>query len=86
MAQAVYVMCAVTSLLCAGLLLRSYARGRSRLLLWTSLCFVGLALNNLLLVIDLVILPASVDLSLWRTGVAAVAGCVLLFGLIWEAR
>ncbi len=86
MAQAVYVMCAVTSFLCAALLLRSWARSRTRLLLWTSLCFVALAINNILLVIDMVLLPTSIDLSLWRTSVAAIAGCVLLFGLIWEAR
>jgi hypothetical protein len=86
MAEAVYVLCAITSIVCAALLLRSWMKGRTRLLLWSSLCFIGLALNNLLLVVDLVLLPASIDLSLLRTSVAAVAGCILLFGLIWEAR
>lgn len=86
MAPAVYVLCAVTSILCAALLLRAWARGRTRLLLWTSLCFVALALNNLLLVVDMVLLPAAVDLAIWRTSVAALAGCVLLVGLIWESR
>jgi hypothetical protein len=86
MAEAVYVLCAITSALCAVLLLRSHRRSRTRLLLWTSLSFVGLALNNLLLVIDLVLLPASIDLSLIRSMTATLAGVVLVFGLIWEAR
>lgn len=48
-ATAVYILCAVTSVLCAGLLVRSYLRSRVRLLLWSALCFVGLAVNNVLL-------------------------------------
>ena len=85
MAETVYILCAVTSLACAGLLVRGYSRSRSRLLLWSSLCFAGLALNNVLLVVDLSLLP-DVDLSLARdlSGLAAVL--VLLFGLIWESR
>ena len=48
MAEAVYLLCAVTSLVCAGLLVRSYRRSRMKLILWTSLCFMGLAINNVL--------------------------------------
>lgn len=85
MATVVYVLCAVTSALCAGLLLRSWLVDRVRLLLWSALCFVGLAVNNLLLVLDQSLLP-DVDLQLLRdlSGLAAVS--VLLFGLIWESR
>lgn len=85
MATAVYVLCALTSALCAGLLTRAYLRGRMRLLLWSALCFCGLALHNLLLVVDRLVVP-DVDLLLLRdaTGLAAVS--VLLFGLIWESR
>jgi hypothetical protein len=85
MAEAVYLMCALTSLFCAALLVRSFRAQRSRLLLWSSLCFVGLAANNALLVVDLMVVP-DVDLSVIRTSVAAAAMMLLLIGLIWESR
>ena len=81
----VYVLCALTSVACAFLLLRSYARTGLRLSLWSGLCFVGLALNNILLVIDLRVLPAT-DLSMLRTLPAVVGMLLLIFGLIWETR
>ncbi len=79
------VLCALTSLFCAVLLIRSFRGQRSKLLLWSSLCFAGLAVNNALLVIDLVIVP-DVDLSAIRTSVAGAALLLLLVGLIWESR
>jgi len=85
MAETVYILCAVTSTLCAVLLLRGYRNNRTALLFWSGLCFVGLALNNLLLFVDLIIVP-QIDLFMWRTGVALAAMCVLLYGLIWEHR
>ena len=85
MAEAVYVLCALTSAGCAALLLRTYGRTRARLLLWSGLCFVGLALNNVLLFTDLVIVPA-IDLSYWRSGTALVAMMLLIVGLVWESR
>jgi hypothetical protein len=85
MPEAVYLLCAATSATCAVLLLRGYRRQRTRLLLWSSLCFVLLALNNALLFIDLIVAP-SVDLSLWRGATALAGVSVLLFGLIWESR
>jgi hypothetical protein len=85
MAKAVYLLCALTSLACATLLLRGYASRRSRLLLWSGLCFVALALNNGLLVVDRLVLP-EVDLSVWRQ-VPAVGGMALLvWGLVWDAE
>lgn len=85
MATLVYALCALTSLACAVLLLRGYFASRARLLLWSGLCFAGLALNNILLLVDKRLVP-TVDLSLWRT-VPAVAGvALLLYGLIWETR
>jgi heme/copper-type cytochrome/quinol oxidase subunit 4 len=78
-------LCAITSIACAWLLLRGYARTRFRLLLWSGLCFVGLALNNILLFIDLRMLPDT-DLSLLRTFPALVGVALLLYGLLWEAR
>jgi hypothetical protein len=85
MAELVYVLCALTSVVCAVLLLRGYRSSRTGLLLWSSLCFVGLALNNLLLLLDLFLVP-DVDLGLWRSGTALASVGVLLFGLIWEPR
>ena len=58
----IYGLCAVTALLCAGLLLSAYGRTRYRLLLWSSLCFVGLTATNMLLVLDKIVWTA-VDLS-----------------------
>lgn len=86
MAKAVFLLCALTSLICAVLLLRSYRRTANRLLLWSGLCFVGLALNNGLLVVDRVLLPDSVDLSAWRQVPALVGVAVLLYGLVWDAE
>ena len=85
MAPLVYGLCALTALICAFLLLRAYGRQRYRLLLWSGLCFSILALNNFLLVVDKLILPAE-DLSLLRTGTALIAMVVLLYGLIWDAE
>jgi hypothetical protein len=82
MSEAIYSLCALTALTCAVLLLQAYRRTRSRLLLWSGICFVGLTLNNLLLIVDKLILP-RVDLSLERLVVALVAMLVLLYGLIW---
>ncbi|HLL21693.1 MAG TPA: DUF5985 family protein [Kofleriaceae bacterium] len=84
MAEAVYILCALTSVFCAVLLLRSYRRQRTRLLMWSSWCFIGLALNNLLLVIDLIVVPDAIDLALVRTGTALAAILLLVIGLVWE--
>ena len=86
MAEAVYLLCALTSTACAVLLLRSFFQGRSRLLLWSSLAFVGLALNNALLFVDLVLIPDAIDLAIPRSLTALAALTVLAFGLIWEAE
>jgi len=83
MATVVHVLCALTSAGCAVLLLRGYARRRVRLLLWSGLCFVGLAINNIILVIDLHLLP-DLDLSIWSTLPAVAGVALLLYGLIWE--
>lgn len=85
MAAAIYVLCAVTSAICAILLLQAFRRGGYRLLLWSGLCFVGLTINNLLLVIDKLIVP-DVDLAILRTTAAFVSMAILLYGLIWDAE
>jgi hydrogenase/urease accessory protein HupE len=79
-----YFLCLAASTLCAVLLVRSWRRTRSNLLLWTALCFVFLAVNNLLLVIDLIFLP-QVDLTFYRQAALLGALVVLLYGFIKEA-
>jgi hypothetical protein len=84
--SAVYLLCLATSIACAVLLARSYARTRARLLLWSALCFALLALNNLIVVIDILLLPTAVDLSMVRLFASLVAVGVLLYGFIWESE
>lgn len=81
----VYVLCAGAALLCTLLLLRGYLQTRTRLLLWSTFCFVGLTVNNVLVIIDLVVFP-QVDLFIWRTVAALLGVAALLFGLLWEGR
>ena len=85
MAGAVYLLCALTSIACAVLLVRGYRRSRSRLLLWSSLCFVGLAANNSLLVVDRLVVP-DVNLSVWRLVPAVIGIGVLVYGLVAEGE
>lgn len=82
---AIYTLCALTALVCTIMLLRSYSTGGYKLLLWAGLCFAGLTVNNLLLIVDKLILPEG-DLSLWRTVAALIAMVVLIIGLVWEAE
>jgi hypothetical protein len=79
----VYILCLLTSGACAALLARSYLRNRTRSLAWISAGFAALALNNLLLVADLVLLP-SVDLWVFRQTALGLCIVVLLIGLLWE--
>jgi hypothetical protein len=83
MESIVYTLCTLTSLSCAYLLLRSYARTHHRLLFWSGLCFAGLTINNGIVILDKLILP-EIDLTLWRLVTGLVALLLLLFGLIWE--
>jgi len=83
MAASIYLLCAATALACAGLLLRGYGRTRHRLLLWSGLCFLGMFLNNIVLILDRLVFPDR-DLSTWRLGLALLALLPMLYGLIWE--
>ena len=80
----VYLLCAVTSGACAVLLWRGWRRSGARLLFWSMLCFVGLCLNNLLLVVDVGFL-ATVDLALVRMLPALFGAAALVYGLVWDA-
>jgi hypothetical protein len=87
-ANAIYILCTLTSIVCAVLLIRSYLKTRARLLLWSSLCFIGLMANNFLLFLDKVVWP-EVDLPPLVVGrnLAALIGLSLLvFGLIWDSE
>ena len=81
----VYILCLLTSSVCAWLLGRSYVRSRARLLLWSSACFVLLAANNLLLVLDLLIFP-DFNLRIGRLLLALSAVSILLFGFVWDVE
>jgi hypothetical protein len=81
----VYAMCSGAAALSTVLLLRGYLRTRTRLLLWSTFCFAALTANNVLVILDLVILP-HVDLFIWRTVAALVGVIALLWGLLWEGR
>jgi hypothetical protein len=81
----VYVLCLATCAACAWLLGRSYQRTRTPLLLWSSICFVFLAANNLVMVLDLVVLPAA-DLRLPRLLLALAAVASLIWGFIWKVE
>ena len=83
LADAIYILCALTSILCTALLVRGYRRTRSRLLFWSALCFVGFALNNILLVLDERML-LDADLQVWRTLPAVIGVLLLVYGLVWE--
>ena len=81
---AVYLLCFITSVTCLALLVRSYRHARTRLLLWTAICFVFLAINSGLVFLDIVIFP-QIDLRLVRDLTSLVAVSTLIYGFIWDA-
>ena len=85
MAAAVYVLCALTSLACAILLLRAYQARGVRLLLWSGLAFIGFTAGNMMLVMDRVVIGPEVDLSIWRSLPVLAGLAVLIYGLVWDA-
>jgi hypothetical protein len=84
-AAAVYILGTLVTLTCAIFLLRAHKRSKNKLLLWSGICFLGLAASNFLVFLDLVVFP-QLDLYVWRLLTAAVAMLFLLFGLIWEGN
>ncbi len=79
----VYFLCFVSSGLCAYLLVTGFWRNREKLLLWSAICFCLLAVNNLLVFVDIVLLP-EIDLMPWRSLTAFAGVAALLYGFIWE--
>lgn len=86
MGEVVYSLCALTSIACAILLVRAWLASRAPLLFWSSLCFVGFTINNLLLVLDLIVFPTSIDLSLPRAITALLPVLALVVGLVRSTK
>jgi hypothetical protein len=83
MIAALFILCALTSLGCVVLLWRGYRRSGTRLLMWSALCFAGLTVNNVVLVVDRLVVH-DIDLWVWRIVPALLGVCALLFGLVWD--
>jgi hypothetical protein len=81
----VFLLCAATCLLCAIMLFRGYARSGVRLLFWSGLCFTGLMIDNLMLYVDVIMVP-DVSLVIWRKIPGLIAISLLLYGLITESK
>lgn len=86
MAEVVYVLCALMSLVCAVLLLRAWSQRRVKLLFWSGLCFVGFAVGNAMLVVDKLVTGPNTDLILFRTLPILLGLSVLLYGMIWGTQ
>jgi len=85
MINAVYGLCALTAFLCAWLLLQAWRRSHYRPMLWGGLCFAGLTLNNIAVIVDKFVLT-DMDLSLWCSAIALTSMAILLYGLIWDSE
>ena len=81
----IYILCALASLVCAVLLWRGHRQSGARLLRWSALCFIGLFLNNVLLIVDTHVI-ATVDLALYRMLPALIGALVLVYGLVWDTE
>jgi hypothetical protein len=79
----VFILCTATSGLCTVLLLRAYRRSRAAMLVWSALCFLLLTLNNLLVFVDIVMLP-KIDLTIVRFTTSLLASGVLIYGFVWD--
>ncbi len=81
----VYILCLLTSVVCAWLLVRAYRRSRTKLLLWSAFSFLLLAINNVFLVMDVLVIH---DVSLlWARHLSSLAAVgVLIYGFIWEVE
>jgi hypothetical protein len=82
---AVYLLCLVTSALCAALLFRAWRANRTKLLLYTAIGFGFLALNNFFLVADMLLFPDAYLLP-WRVAANMAAVGVLVYGFTFEVE
>jgi hypothetical protein len=81
----IYILCILTCMSCSFLLWRGFRRTHLPLLLWSAVCFLILAIANLLLFADLVLYPGS-SLHLVRNAVTLSAMLVLIIGLVFESH
>jgi hypothetical protein len=81
----VFILCAATCLLCALMLFRGYARTGVRLLFWSGLCFTGLMADNIMVYIDVIMVP-EFSLVVWRKIPGLIAISMLLYGLVTESK
>lgn len=81
----VYALCLITAALCAGLLFRNSRNSRTRLLFWSGAAFISFAFGNVLLFVDLAVVP-QYDLLMLRTLTTTIGVFMLLYGLIWETE
>jgi hypothetical protein len=81
MREVVYLLCALTSVACMALLFRAYRRTRLPALFWSSAAFLIFAFSNVILFIDLVVVPQH-DFSFFRQLITLVGVILLLYGLI----
>jgi hypothetical protein len=81
----IFLLCALTALLCSGLLYKAFRNSGYKLLLWGSVCFAGLTLNHVLLIIDRFVVT-FIDLSPWRLTITLLSLIVFLYGLIWDSE
>ncbi len=79
----VYALCFATSSMCAWLLFRSYRKSSARLLMWSAACFIFLAASNLVVILDILVIPDG-DLRIYRLTLSLSAVLTLLFGFIWD--
>lgn len=82
----IYGLCTATSLACAWLLFGAWRRTGYRLLFWSGLCFSGLTVANGVLIVDKLLTPPEVDLSLYRYGLTLLSLVVFIYGLIWDTE
>lgn len=81
----VFALCFVTCTLCAGLLVTTYMRTRTRIVLWCAVAFICLAVNNAAVLVDIYWPPAGNLLPL-RFAASLSAAAALIYGFIWEAE
>jgi hypothetical protein len=80
-----FALALLTSAACMVLLYRAYRETRLRILLWSALCFVCLTANNLLLFIEVIVLP-TIDLRVPRNLTALAGMMFLLYGFIRDSE
>jgi len=84
MSSIVFSLCAIASIYVAYLLFKAYRLRPSSILFWSALCFAGLALNNIFLFVDLVLLPVEVDFAMLRNSIIVASVGSLIYGLVWD--